>query len=85
LLRAGGEKNLLSLSKELRLSDKIVDMDDEAELRQQFVVWLENCRLRLAIADSREQLRTEMVEIARLLAVPTEETSGMRPRKIDGA
>lgn len=55
-------------------------MDDEAELRQQFVVWLENCRLRLAIADSRERLRTEMVSIARLLAVPTEGAG-----KTDGA
>ncbi len=45
-------------------------MGGEAELRQQFIVWLENCRLRLAVADGREQLRTEMVAIAQLLAAP---------------
>lgn len=59
-------------------------MDGEAELRQQFIVWLENCRLRLAIEDSRARLRTEMVAIARLLAVPTAEAGVIQPRKTDG-
>ena len=43
-------------------------MDSEAELRHQFIVWLENCRLQLAVADSREQLQTEMIAVTTLLA-----------------
>ena len=60
-------------------------MDYEAELQQQFMVWLENFRLRLAITDGREQLRTEMVAIAKLLATQrgTELSAGQQG-KTDG-
>ena len=60
-------------------------MDYEAELRQQFMVWLENCRLRLAIVDGRARLQTEMVAIARLLAASrSTEPSAMQQGKTDG-
>ncbi len=45
-------------------------MDNEVELQQRFVTWLENCRLQLAVADSRDLLREEMVALAGLLAIP---------------
>ena len=61
-------------------------MDSEAELRQQFMVWLENCRLRLAIADGRERLRTEMMALAKLLAAPRgTEPSAVQRGEVDGA
>lgn len=60
-------------------------MDGEAELRQQFIAWLENCRLRLANTDGRERLRAEMVAIAKLLAAQrsTDPSTGQQG-KADG-
>ena len=45
-------------------------MDNEAQLRQRFLVWLENCRLQLAVADGKDRLREEMIALAGLLATP---------------
>lgn len=57
-------------------------MGTEAELRRQFLVWLENCRLRLAVVDSRERLRAEMVALAGLLVTP--HSSSSPPRTVRG-
>ena len=60
-------------------------MSTEVELRHQFLVWLENCRLRLAVVDSREQLRAEMVALAQLLAAPHGSSSSPRTTRGEGA